>query len=149
MYDFTVYYECGRNTHVANALSRAYLPFEGDDEDDLEFVTMVSYLPISNNRIYEIKAETKKDQSLRSLSETILKGRPEEKKFTPELTHPDHFDIRDELTVQDEVIFKGNAVVIPKNLRAELKTRIRSSHLGIESCLKRALEYIHWPGMSS
>ena len=59
------------------------------------------------------------------------------------------FDIRDELTVQDEVIFKGNAVVIPKNLRAELKKRIHSSHLGIESCLKRALEYIHWPGMSS
>ena len=85
-----------------------------------------SYLPISNNSIDEIKAETNKDQSLRSLSETILKGWPEEKQFAPELTHP-YFNVRDELTIQDGLIFKGNAIVIPKNLRADVKARIHSS----------------------
>ena len=133
-YDFTVHYERGKNMHLADTLSRAFLPFECDDEDDLEFVNMVNYLPISDERIDDIKAETRKDQSLRSLSEIILKGWPEEKKLAPELTRP-YFDMRDELTLQDGLIFKANAVVIPKNLRADMKARIHSSHLGAESCL--------------
>ena len=48
----------GKNIHLADMLYRAFLPFEGDDEDDLDFVNMVSYLPISDKRIDEIKAET-------------------------------------------------------------------------------------------
>jgi len=63
-YDFTVHYERGKNMHLADTLSRAFLPFEGDNEDDLEFVNMVNYLPISDERITEIKAETRKDHSL-------------------------------------------------------------------------------------
>ena len=39
------------------------------------------------------------------------------------------------------------SVVIPKNLRADMKARIHSSHLGAESCLRRARECIYWPGM--
>ena len=146
--DFTVHYERGKNMYLADMLSRAFLPFECDDGDDLEFVNMVNYLHVSDERIDEIKGETRKDHSLRSLSETILKGWPEEKKVAPELTHP-YFDMRDELTLQDRLIFKANAVVIPKNLRADMKARIHSSHLGTESCLRRARECIYWPGMSA
>ena len=123
-------------------LSRASLPFECDDNDDLEFVHMVNYLPISEERINEIRTETRKDHSLQCLAEIILKGWPEEKKFAPELTHP-YFDMRDELTLQDGLIFKANAVVIPKSLRADMKARIHSSHLGTESCLRRARECIY------
>ena len=57
--------------------------------------------------------------------------------------------MRDELTLQDGLIFKANAVVIPKNRRADMKARIHSSHLGAESCLRRARECIYWPGMSA
>ena len=145
-YDFTVHYVCGKNMHLAD-MSRAFLPFEGNDEDNLVFVNMVSYLPISNKRIDEINAETRKDQSLRSLSETILKGCPEEKKFAPKLIHP-YFDMQNELTMQDGLIFKPNAVVC-KNLCADMKARIHSSHLGTESCLRRARKCIYLPGMSS
>ena len=146
-YDFTVHYERGKNMHLADT-SRAFLQFECDDGDDLEFVNMVNCLPISDECIDDIKAETRKDQSLRSLSEINLKGWPEEKKLAPELTHP-YFDMRDELTLQDGLIFKANAVVTPKNLRADMKARIHSSHLGAESCLRRARECIYWPGVSA
>jgi len=44
--------------HLAYMLSQAFLPFEGDDEDHLKFVNMVSYLPISNKCINEINAKT-------------------------------------------------------------------------------------------
>jgi len=47
-YDFTVHYERGKNMHVADMLSRAYLPYEGKEVDDLETVNMVPRGPISS-----------------------------------------------------------------------------------------------------
>ena len=46
-YDFTVHYERGENMHLADLLSRAYLPYKaGKEVDDFESVNMVRYLPI-------------------------------------------------------------------------------------------------------
>ena len=109
---------------------------------------MVRYLPISDQRLGEIRAETRKDQSLRELSETILVGWPENKDDTPALTHP-YFSMRDELTVQDRLVFKRNSVAIPRSLRTDIKMKTHSSHLGIEACLRRARKCIYWPGMSA
>ena len=78
-YDFTVHYERGENMHLADMLSRAYLPYNGKEVDDFESVNMVRYLPISDQRLDEIRAETRKDQCLRELSGTILVGWPEKK----------------------------------------------------------------------
>ena len=134
--------------HLADMLTRAYLPFQGKEEDDIVSVNMVRYLTISDKRPNEIRVETRKDQSLRTLSETILVGWPEDKKDAIELTHP-YFSMRDELTVQDGLVFKGNAVVIPRSLRAAMKAKIHSSHLGIEACLRRARQCLYWPAMSA
>ena len=57
--------------------------------------------------------------------------------------------MRDELTVQDRLVFKGNPVVVPQSLRADMKLKIHSSQLGIQACLRRARECIFWPGMSA
>lgn len=46
-YDYTVQYECGKNMHLADMLLQAYLPFQGKEEDDVESVNMVRYLPTS------------------------------------------------------------------------------------------------------
>ena len=58
-------------------------------------------------------------------------------------------DMRDELTLQDGLIFKANTVVIPRSLHADMKARVHSSHLGTESCPRRACECIYWPRMSA
>lgn len=58
-------------------------------------------------------------------------------------------DMRDELTLQDGLIFKASPFVIPRSLHADMKARIHSSHLGTESCLRRARECIYWPGTSA
>ena len=56
---------------------------------------------------------------------------------------------KDELTVQNGVIFRGERLVIPVSLRSEMKKSIHQSHLGIEGCLRLARDLIFWPGMSS
>jgi len=40
-------------------------------------------------------------------------------------------------------------IVIPQSLRADMKRRIQSGHLGINSCLRRARDVVVWPGVSS
>ena len=57
--------------------------------------------------------------------------------------------MHNELAVQDGLVFKGNSIVIPKSLCADMKLKICSSHLGIEACLRHACECIYWPGMSA
>ena len=57
--------------------------------------------------------------------------------------------MRDELTVQDGVIFRGQRIVVPVSLRRHMKQKLHASHLGAESCLRRARETILWPGMNA
>lgn len=63
-YDFTVHYERGKNMHLADMLSRAYLPYKGKEVDNFKSVNMVRYLPISDQHLDKIRAETRRDQSL-------------------------------------------------------------------------------------
>ena len=46
---------------LTDMLLRAYLPYKGKEVDDIGSVNMVCYLPISDQRLDEIRAETRKD----------------------------------------------------------------------------------------
>ncbi|GAB1608626.1 hypothetical protein Ahia01_001147000 [Argonauta hians] len=59
------------------------------------------------------------------------------------------FNFREEMTVQDGLIFRGDRVLVPRSLRSEMMKAVHSTHSGIESCLKRSRECIFWPGMSA
>ena len=49
-----------------------------------------------------------------------------------------YFDVRDELTIQNELVFKGQQIVVPAVLRKELMEKTHVSHIGIEGCIRRA-----------
>lgn len=48
----------------------------------------------------------------------------------------------------DGVLFKGEWLIVPASMRADMLKRIHESHLGIESCRRRARDVLFWPGMS-
>ena len=60
-----------------------------------------------------------------------------------------YFIVRDELSVQDGLIFRSERVVVPQALRQDIKQRIHSSHMGAESCLHRARECVFWSKMNA
>ena len=62
--------------------------------------------------------------------------------------HP-YFLVRDELSAQDGLIFKGQRCVIPLSLRARIKEKLHGAHTGIQICLRKARETVYWPGMNS
>lgn len=71
------------------------------------------------------------------------KGWPDTKDDLP-LELRRYFDVRDELTAQDGVVFKGLRYVIPTSLRPKIHERLHGAHSGIESCLRRARETVYW-----
>ena len=148
-YDILVSYVSGKLLYLADTLSRAFKPSkQPSPQSDLETVCMIANVPMTENRISEIQSASAIDPELQLLKTVILKGWPTDKLGIPTEVLP-YFPIRDELSVQDGLIFRGERVVIPVTLRAILKDKIHSSHLGVEGCLRRAREAIYWPNMNS
>ena len=146
-YDLEVRYERGNRMFLADTLSRAYLPSCTQVESEFETINMMKYLPISEARLLQIQRETEKDESLQALKAVLQQGWPEDKSALPPVVSP-YFNMRDEMSVQDGLIFKGERVVVPKAARGELLRRIHNSHLGVNGCLNRARECLYWPGMT-
>ena len=60
-----------------------------------------------------------------------------------------YYDFRDELTVQDNLVFKGDRLVIPATMQREMMAEAHATHIGIEGCIRRARESMFWPRMST
>lgn len=122
-YDVTVSYERGKNMFLTDLLSRAYLPKSPEPEDnEFEFVNMASCVPISDPRLEEIRQETQDDETMQVLMKVILQDWPDDKSSVPSLALP-YFNQRDELAVQNGLIFRGERVVVPKKLREVMKQK--------------------------
>ena len=85
--------------------------------------------------------------SLQTLISVIQTGWPKSKSALP-VEVQEYFSIRDELIVDEGIIFKGSRVVIPTSLRKEIIDRIHYAHLGIVGCLRRARLSVYWPNMT-
>ena len=85
---------------------------------------------------------------MQQLQQVIVNGWPEDKiHLDPKVRL--YFSMRNEMTVQDGLIFRGNRVVVPMIQRAVLKEKLHSTHLGIEGCCRRARQCLYWPIMNS
>ncbi|XP_046573846.1 uncharacterized protein K02A2.6-like [Haliotis rubra] len=163
-YDFEVIYKRGSQMFFADTLSRAYLPHvkhtETDDGDvfavdvrcqtalDVESINMVEYVPISEERIDQLQKATVEDKSMTILKDLIQDGWPTSSDDVPWCARV-FFPFRDELSVQNGIVFKSERVVVPVSIRPGIMERIHYSHLGIQGCIRRARESVYWPNMAA
>ena len=56
--------------------------------------------------------------------------------------------MRYSLSIVDSIVVKGEAIVIPSELRASIKKILHSAHLGCENMRRRARGIVFWPGMA-
>ncbi|CAB4010813.1 Transposon Ty3-G Gag-Pol poly [Paramuricea clavata] len=87
------------------------------------------------------------DERMQELKKVILKGWPDKRSDVPGQARQ-CFDVRDELTVHEGLIFRGERVLVPNDLRKQMIQRIHSTHIGADGCLRCARESIYWPGMT-
>ena len=146
-YDTEVVYLKGKDMYIADTLSKAYLPHSGDT-DNFSAVNAMRHLPISTERMQMLKVCTDRGDTLQMLKHVIQRGWPESRHEIPASVHA-YFSMRDELAVSDELIFRGERVVIPEGMRKLTKECLHRSHLGVESVLRRARECLYWPNMAA
>ena len=111
-------------------------------------VNVLKILPVPEEKHDEILEHTSKDEVHQLLKEVILTGWPADKKSLPAVLNP-YYNYRDELSVYDKLILRGECLVIPHALRYQTMKQLHSSHLGINGCLRRACECLFWPSMSA
>ena len=154
-YNLKVIYKRGSEMYIADTLSRAYLsaPNQISVEEQeftraVENVKMTKYLSISPERLQEIQEKTREDATLQDLTKNVENGWPDQRnKVSPRIRT--YYKLRDELSVQDCILFKGERVIMPVSMRAQILEKIHSSHIGAEGCLRRAREVVFWPGMTT
>ena len=102
---------------------------------------------IPDKQLDEIREATTCDAGFQTVMKLVLEGWSEDKRGIPVCALP-YFDVRDCLSVVDEILVKGEAVVIPLALRPSSKKRLQCP-LGHDSMLRRARGTVYWPSMAS
>lgn len=76
----------------------------------------------------------------------ILTGWPRNKKELDIDLKP-FFDIRDELVLDGDLIYKGRQLVIPTEMCATYVKKVHEGHVGAEAAVRRAQEVMYCPNM--
>ena len=149
-YTLDVKYKKGEHMYLADTLSRAYIPEVNvyDFVHELEELDHRESLPGSQERWQQLNHASENDNVCQQLRATIQNGWPENKSEVPECVLP-YYDSRDELTIQGNLVFKGQLLVVPAAVRTELMSVAHASHIGIEGCLRRIRECLYWPRMTT
>ncbi len=139
-YHLDVIFKRGKELFVADALSRAHLSTSDPQlTDDLLEVMTVQVL--SSRRIDEIRAAVQKDVTCQQLADMIRNGWPATSK------EPPFFSMRDELTIQDYLLLRGERFIIPPVLHTFYVGQLHQGHPGIAATKRRAKETMYWPSM--
>ena len=114
-YNYKFVHVPGKDLHLADALSRACsepIPSEEEVEDPLDCIFPVIVSDLTEAELNELQATTAKDLQFSTLKETVMDGWPEFKKDCPTILTP-FWDYRDEITVCQDVLLKGQTLMIP------------------------------------
>lgn len=109
---------------------------------------MTPHLTVIRERLADFQQKTKVDPILQGLKETIELGWPERREAVPSEIRA-FYSYRDELTVQGEILFKENRVIVPAAIRSAILKKIHASHVGIEGSLRPEREILYWPGITA
>lgn len=163
-YSLNIVYKPSKELFIADSLSRAFLPNKPSTEElnseviavkheeclnkSIEEISMVEFLPITSERLIDLRRKTEHDEGLQQLKHIIKNDWPETKEeVLSEMWG--YFNFKEELSIHDGILFKGNRVIVPVALRPHMITLVHSSHLCIASCLNKARDVLFWPGMTA
>ena len=127
-YSLKVNYRPGKELHIADALSRAFLDEQKEEllEKDLE-VNLIT-LPVSEEKLHKFRSAAADDPEMQLLKDVTLSGWPKERSAVQKLIQP-YWTFRDEITHTSRLMFKGAKLIVPSQMRQEMLNKIHKSHL--------------------
>ena len=147
-YNLTAHFVPGKLMFIADTLSRAYLNETVENvppNDDIEVMvhSFIQEIPASPEKLKQLKEETAKDEALQALKTQIAESFPTHRKALKPILTP-YWNIRNELSEADGLLFKGRQLIIPKTMQSSTLDLTHESHLGIEKCKARARAIVYW-----
>ncbi|UYV70568.1 K02A2.6-like, partial [Cordylochernes scorpioides] len=148
-YQFELKFIPGKSMIPADTLSRHFLPQEQmeDKELDLCTQTFVLNVEIKYQRLTRLQEDTLNDKECCLLKQYILTGWPLHKKNLPSNLKP-YWEFKEELHEWQNLICRGNKLLIPKTQRNDILKILHASHQGINNTIALAKRSIYWPGMN-
>jgi hypothetical protein len=141
-FDLEVHYKAGKTQQVADALSRAYLPFsptvrdvELADDIDVTIHTLIYDLPASHNRLDEIRMQTVNCPELSQLRSCLVKGFAVKSSSIEMATYR---KVATDIIDADGILLKNGRIIVPVAMRSAMLALIHEGHLGAEKSKARA-----------
>ena len=130
-YDLNIQDRREEDMQLSDILSRTYLPDTHSELYNLEHISMLDFLSVSDESYVDLQKATQSE--LGHLQSMILDGWPEARRDVSFCRQPS-WDSRSELWVMDGIMYKGMQIVVPPTLRLRMLNLIHESHLGIVKC---------------
>ena len=148
-YNFHIQHVSGKD-NTADSLSR--LPSKCENYTDsgtvcenyVRFVYDTNMLDLQAVTLAEMSRETRRDDTLSKLIEHIQDGKwSRDEKLKPFKA------VKDELSVYEGVILRGNRIVVPSSLQKKILKLSHETHQGIVKTKQFLRSRFFWPGMDS
>ena len=147
-YDMVITYRPGKEMLLADTLS--HLPSRANNSEiklDLR-VDAISFAALSSSQLTKTATETQKDPILSTVHRLTLNGWPRVRRHIPRIAR-NYWDFRDELSIEGDLLMKGERIVIPTSCRDSILADLHRSHKGANWSLSLARTCIYWPGMEA
>ena len=124
-YDLTVNHKPGKEIPVANTLSHPHLNEVGETHEafDAQVHLVVTNLTVSDQKMSDLRASTASDPDMQQRIAVLKEGWPNRRNSCPPLVKP-FWNYRDELSVMEGLVLKGERIVIPVALRKDMLKRV-------------------------
>jgi transposase InsO family protein len=149
-YNLDVRYVPGKDQLISDCLSRAPLAETEPitTHEDKIGINLVDKIRLANDTLGRFRDATSLGETSMIVMEYVIKGWPSEREQTDEIAR-EYWSFKEELSVEDGLLFKSDRIVVPRTLRAEVLDDIHGAHLGESTILCFARDYIFWPSMTA
>ena len=129
-YSPKIVYKQGKDIPIPDALNRDCKTDSLEEFLDEEIFEVTVDVPFPISLYPEILSAVNEDTELQQLKSLILNGWPATIQEVPQAMRK-YWNYRDELSVYENLLFKSERLIIPKNLQNQYLKLIHQGHLGI------------------
>ena len=142
-YDFTIHYCPGKEMVIPDMLSQ-FRPRPGPD---LPLDIAIHHACIMPDCKEAFQQAFVNDPEMRALANLIITGWPEDIKEVPHPLHP-YWQHRETLTIEDGLVLRGEALIIPPTKRERTLHQLHQFHQGIMKSHLLMHGSFFWPGIN-
>ena len=114
----------------------------------IELLQNKQHLTFTSNSINIIRGSIERDPILHTVYRLTLNDWPDRISKVPRIARQ-FGGARDELSIEEGLIMKGNCICIPPELYDRSLHKLHKMHMGIEKIQHRARATLYWPGIDT